>query len=224
LNKSRILTSFNVLNYRSREFRQRFVVWLQSCFLELFFWWSCQFDTFWARQILKPNLTWFFYTFDWSLWQFLTRSPKEWLEFCCKARLMFLTYFWFRDLIFLFHFPITIHIIYSITKSSLWYYRLKSFSRKFYCVFKRVTLLKSIVSSGRIRIPKYWIHAKYKNECSPFMFFLNVFEVPGCDEAKNVGVCKCVCLFGYQRYQQCQTLLLLRLALEMPKDWIHAKK
>jgi hypothetical protein len=52
-------------------------------------------------------------------------------------------------------------------------------------------------TSARIRMPKYWIHAKNKIFKHPlFMNFLDVIEVPEHDKAiKNlVSVCLCVCL------------------------------
>jgi hypothetical protein len=52
-------------------------------------------------------------------------------------------------------------------------------------------------TSARIRMPKYWIHAKNKIFIPPlFLTFLDVFEVPEHDKAiKNlVSVCLCVCV------------------------------
>jgi hypothetical protein len=54
-----------------------------------------------------------------------------------------------------------------------------------------------LFTSARIRMPKYWIHAKNKIFIPPlFMTFLDVIEVPEHDKAiKNVvSVCLCVCV------------------------------
>jgi hypothetical protein len=61
---------------------------------------------------------------------------------------------------------------------------------------------KYFITSARIRMPKYWIHAKNKIFVPPlFMTFLDVIEIPEHNEAKKgvyvcmyVSLCVCVCL------------------------------
>jgi hypothetical protein len=69
--------------------------------------------------------------------------------------------------------------------------------------FLNETLDKMIVTSARVRMQKYWIHAKKKIFIpSLFMAFLDVFEVPEHDETiKNlVSVCLCVCHHDYSTF------------------------